>query len=790
MIRNYLLLGFRNLLKNKLASIINISGLGMAIGCCLVVFVFLSWFYDQDNFHTKRDSIYVVEEIKEKNNIEEFIQESPGPIGLFLKKDYPKIKDIARLDYMPALIKNGDNIFRENIAFADNSFHSMFDFPVKWGSKSEFNNASGIVLTEDLSLKLFGHENPVGKSIQLIISTDSIKRVENFAVQGVYAKRPQAASFFFSCIVPFTKYQSLNLNKNDDWSKEVSITFLEMNDTYSTPPAKDLYKPYIELYNSSNINSKIVDYHFQPLKDMSKHSYKLAYSYFANTHPVGIIMLTAVAIGILLLVCFNYMNIAIASASGRLKEIGVRKVLGSERRQIIYQFLIENTVTCILGVAFGLLLAKVIFIPWFSKLAYLDLNQGLLTNKTVWFALILLTLMSILGGAAYPAFYVSGLRPISIVRGKLNLGNKNLFRKVLLGFQYCITFLGISMALAFIRENKISRSKPWGYEPMNTVTVKLDQNKNYDLLKSSVLSNDTENKITGSVQSLGNFNEELLIRQNGKEEKVNSLKVMGGFVSQFNIEIINGRDLQEDNENDQESSILVNQAYLRDFHLNEPIGKSIEYDNRKYTIVGIVNDFRYEAFDRKIEPLVMMACKPEEVKYAYIKTRPQLTTAAHSRVESIWKKSFPDLPFDYTYQDKVFENYFIGFSQVIQVLSAASLIMILASIFGIFGLALLILSKKMKDISVRKVLGANSFAISYQIIKEFIFALVIACAIGVPISWLLTKSIFNQFSPESILSSQPLIYGFMALLLMTISSMLWHLYKALTANPVKALRSE
>ncbi|MBX9781797.1 MAG: ABC transporter permease [Chitinophagaceae bacterium] len=790
MIKNYFKLGWRNLLKNKLSSIINIVGLGLAVGCCLVVFVFLDWSINQDDFHSKLDKLYVVERIAEKDGNQQIWGDSPAPMGNMLKNDFPQIKNTARLNRVGAVVKQGDNVFREEISFVDDAFYSMFDFPVKWGNKLTFSEQDGIVLTEELSEKLFGKNNSVGKNVNIRFSSNGHEIIKNFTVKGVFEKQPKETSFYFAALVPFNNMVSLGMNKTDDWSQPVSITFLETEKASSVLPGINQSKKYVDLYNDANKDSKIAAYNFQPLKSMSFHSYKVINSRFSGPHIIGVIMLLAIAISILLLVCFNYMNIAIASASSRLKEIGIRKVMGSNRKQIIFQFILENLILCTAGVFIGLFLAKFIFLPWFSQIANIDLAQKLFENVHAWWALLALIFITVLGGAAYPSIYISALKPISIVRGSLVLGSKNRFRKTLLGFQFFFTFLGISMALAFIHENTVSRAKPWGYEPANNVVVKLEDSTNFQLFKTALKSNNAIASVTGSVQSIGNYTKQLVIKSEGKEQTVQSISALPGFASQLGIKILSGRDLSDSFATDQSASVLVNQAFLKQMKWQAGIGKTIEYDNKKYSVVGEINDFRFENFQSKVQPLVLLGCKPEDVKFVYVKTSPALLSNAHSSIEKTWKAAFPNLPFDYYYQDTVFDGYFSGFAQVAQVMTAASLIMIIVSVFGIFGLALLILGKKMKALSVRKVLGAGRGNISFQIIKEFLSPICFALVVGVPASYLLTKSILVQVTPESNVSFAPLIISLISLVIITVLSLLWHLYKAFTANPTAYLKNE
>jgi ABC-type antimicrobial peptide transport system permease subunit len=523
---------------------------------------------------------------------------------------------------------------------------------------------------------------------------------------------------------------------------------------------------------------------------MEFHAYKVNYTQFNSSDIIGTIMLLAIAVSILLLVCFNYMNIAVASASGRLKEIGIRKAMGSSRKQIIFQFLLENLILCTVGVALGLFLARILFIPWFSQISNFDYAEKLFSNGRLWIALLALALLTVLGGAAYPAFYISSLKPAGIVKGKLSLGSKNRFRKLLLGFQFFLTFLGISISLAFIRENKITRARSWGYEPSDNVVIKMEGSANFDLFQAQLKNNNKISAVTGSVQPLGNWAKQMLIKSEGKEEIILGLQALPHFASQLGIKITSGRDLSNDFETDKTAAVLVNQAFLKKMNWSTGVGKTIEYANQKYTVVGETNDFRFEDFKDKVKPFIIMGCKPEDVNFVYAKTASGLFKTAHSTVAGIWKKTFPNLPFDYYYQDAVFEEYFNSFTQVVQVMSATSIIMIIVAISGIFSLALLILGKKMKEISVRKVLGAGVGSISFQIIKEFLYAIGFAVLAGFPVSYLLVKAVFVQDSPESKVSLLPLMITLVGLTIMTGFSVSWHLYKAYTANPAEYLKNE
>jgi ABC-type antimicrobial peptide transport system permease subunit len=464
--------------------------------------------------------------------------------------------------------------------------------------------------------------------------------------------------------------------------------------------------------------------------------------------------------------------------------------MGSSRKQIILQFILENVILCTIAIIVGLFLAKYIFIPWFSQIANIDLAKNLFIKPSTWIALSVLIIISAISGAAYPSFYISAFKPINIMKGNSKMGSKNRFRKTLLGFQFFLTFLAISLSLAFIRETKQIKARPWGYNPADNVVVTLDRSANFDAFKNELKRNNDVISVTGAVQSLGNYSKQLVIKSEGKEQTVQSISALPGFTAQLGISVIKGRDMSADFETDKTTSVLINQAFLKLMHWTSGIGKSIEYEGHKYLVVGEMKDFHYENFQTQIGPLLLMGCKPEDVNTVYVKTTPGLFTNKHASVEKVWKKVNPNLPFEYAYQDNVFDQYFNSFVQVSQVMGAASVIMIIISVSGIFGLALLILGRKMKEISVRKVLGAGIGNIIFLINKEFLFAIGFAILFGWPVSWWIVRNLFNQIAPDSVVSFTPLILAFLGLIVMTAVSVSWHIYKANTANPTQYLKDE
>ncbi|HEY1872684.1 MAG TPA: FtsX-like permease family protein, partial [Chitinophagaceae bacterium] len=702
-----------------------------------------------------------------------------------LKTDFPQIKNFTRVTNTGVIVKQGDNVFRESVDFIDTAFYNMFDFPVKWGNRQHFSDEDGIVLTNNLSEKLFGNENPVGKNIIMGFNIKGQDRLVNFTVKGVLEEQPVESSWFLSSLIPYNKMASLGLDKPDDWNQSVDITFLEASNETLLTPVLNQSKKYLQLYNAANLDDKIAAFNFQPLNTMNFHAYKVNNRRFTGPHMAGNIMLLIIAIATLLLVYFNYMNIAIASASARLKEIGVRKVMGSSRRQIIVQFISENFVLCTIAVIIGLFLAKYIFLPWFGQLVNMDFGKNLFTNYRTWIALFTLFVISALSGATYPSFYISSFKPVNIINGNKEMGSNNRFRKTLLGFQFFLTFLTISTALAFIQETKHIKARAWGYDPSNNLVVTFNKSASFETFKNELKGSKNVKSVSGSVQPLGNYSKQMVIKIEGKDQTVQGISALPGFATQLGIVITKGRDLNVNIESDKTDAVLVNQAFLEQMHWATGIGKNIEYEHHRYQIVGEVNNFHFENFATPIGPLVVLGCKPEYINFVYVKTKSALLTNVQREVEKIWKKVNADLPFEFYYQDTVFDQYFDAFNRISKIIGAASIIMIIISICGIFGLALLILGKKMKEISVRKVLGAGMGNIIFLISSEFLYAIGFAILVGWPVSWWVTRNFFNQITPESAVSSSPLFLSLISLIIMTVLSVSWHMYKANTSNPTR-----
>lgn len=432
MLKSYFKLAIRNLFKHKMTSFINVFGLSVAVGCCIFGFLFLNRHYTLDEFHENAERIFLIQNtISVKGDVQTW-GNSPMPLGPALQNDFPQIKRVVRMNHQSATVRYNDNYFHETIQFADDGFLEMFNFPLMMGDKAALQDRNAIILNEETAQRYFGEENPLGK--ELIVYFNNTEKAA-FFVRGVAAEFPQNASFQFSMLANYEKQFDANLVEAGDWQRLTSATFLELTDHRQVSAIADAGGRYIELQNAADADRPMTAFVMEPLLDMGRNAYKVRGDICSiAVEPSQVISMFLSSFFLLLLACFNYMNIGIVSATLRLKEIGIRKVSGSSRLQLIRQFLTENIILCFITLVLGILLAEYVFVPGFNNaFGVFDLALDITTNTQLWFFLAMLLLITGIGAGAYPAFYISKFQPVTIFGGNQTIKGRRIFTRILLG---------------------------------------------------------------------------------------------------------------------------------------------------------------------------------------------------------------------------------------------------------------------------------------------------------------------------------------------------------------------
>ena len=784
--QSYFKTGYRNALKNPWTSLINIIGLALATGCMLVVFVFMYTFFSNDEFHENLEEIYVVERVlqRESENILDGL--SPMPLGPLLQSSFSQISKQTRYTSRSATIKQGEEVFSEWVTFADTSFPSIFSFPVKWGNMKHFSHPSDVILSEEVSQKYFGNKNPIGEQIHVTFEDLKQETSLSFTVRAVIKKRPPNASFGFNLLFPFSTLLLLPEEGLEDWQNKVHATFLQIQDPSQIAALESQMSPFIDLENEKNRGWPTQSYHLHPLDQISLHSNGVQNSFFVNSHLVGIILIIAISVIIFLQVCFNYINSAIALLSNRMQEISYRKVLGVKRKQIAFQFLIENLSICLIGIGIGTILAKIYFIPWFSALTTTDLSHFSFTHPYLLGFCLLLLIILVLGGSGYPAIYVSKLKPIAISHQGLHLKSNSFLRKSLLGAQFAFTFLAIFASIALFQHSTQIKNKSWGYNPSNKLVLQLPSGSQFQALSHAFESLPEVVSVSGSVNQIGKYASDITLQVAGQNRKISELIVGPEYLQQMGVTLKAGNF--PESETGETSYILVNEAFDPQ---KKVVGTSVIMGTETYIISGVVRNFRQQAFDTPVKPMLFKFGKKEEFRYMTLFLSQGASPELIHKLKKTWYEILPFKSFEYFFQDDVFQNYFKAFDQINQLLSVTAGISILLSLMSLLGLLMLSLSQKMKEISIRKVLGAGTWEIGKLLNKEFFRPQIASLIIGAPLGFLLVKGILSAASPEfSTPNTLAFLYAMMGILIISFFSLYINLLKLKKANPIEFLRSE
>lgn len=792
MLKSYFKIAYRNLFKNKLFAVINVLGLALAIGCSIVVYVFIEDQYGRDAFHENGERIFMAENVINRNGQQQLWGDSPMPLGPALLADFPQVKRAVRIDDRRGTVRYGDKVFSDRIRFVSPDFLHMFTFPLKYGNKDALQDESAIILSEQRAIRLFGEENPMGKQISIKFSDEHI---ELFTVRGVAEKFPLKASFGFEYLVNFNKLLATGMTRLDDWKDYTHGTFIELHDAKDISVIAAGMDKYIQLQNSVNAEWPVAALPFDNLLDLSMKSYQIRRDISDGSTPHARYILSLVGTFLLLLACFNYMNIAVASAARRLKEIGIRKVVGSRKFQLVNQFLGENILTCFLALILGVVLAKFFFLPGFNHIL-LDPGENQLTlnvaeNIWIWVFFAGLLMFTGLVAGAYPAFYISKFQPVSIFRGTQKFGGRNLLTRALLTFQFVISFLLISASIIFAQNAAYQASLDWGYNQEEVVVVPLNGKSQYAQFRNEVMKYPHIMEMAGSQNHIGYSRNVEISRIEGKEYEIYRLGVDHNYFNTMGVNLKSGRlfeaDLQTDDRN-----IIINEELAKQFDWDEPIGQQIYFDSAAYYVVGVVENYHHDDFEDKIDP-TMFRLQPDEAAFRYLSVRAGagkvIETADH--LKATWKQLFPDDEYRGFIQSDTFEDFYREIDGIKTFFIAIAVIALVISCMGLFGLVSLIIAKRMKEMSIRKVLGANILHVSNLINKQFVYLLLLASIIAAPVGYFMLKGLLDDVYAYHVTITQwPFLFAMGLLFLTAIVTVSSQIYKMAVSNPVDALRNE
>jgi len=783
MLKNYFKIAWRNLRKNKVYSLINITGLATGMAVALLAGL---WIWDEvsfNSYHRNHNQLAQVF-LTQTHNGESYTDETIAmPLGDALKNEHS-----GDFRYVSLVSWNNDH----SVGIANNKltaagrwvqpdFPEMFTLSMKYGSRTILNDPSSLLVSESFAKALFGSDNPLNKTVKLDNKTD-------MKVGGVYEDFPRNSTFYDTRILlPWFNNENW-MNKQTSWNNHCGILFVQLNKGASfdniTAKIKNIPTPHVK-----DVKEEVL---LHPLNKLN------LYTEFKNGKPAGgriqfVWLFGIIGVFVLLLACINFMNLSTARSEKRAKEVGIRKAVGSLRVHLIGQFLSESVIFAILSLVLALVLVQ-LSLPFFNGLAGKNMS---IAWKSPLFSLSVLgfTLFTGIVSGSYPAFYLSKFRPTKVLKGVFRTGRfASLPRKALVVVQFTVSVTLIIGTIIVFRQIQHAKNRPTGYARNGLITVPLTEGLygRYNTLRNDLLQTGAVENMAESSQPTSHFSNNNSIDWRGKDPEYivyfRNVNVTPDFGNTIGWSIKEGRDFSSDFPTDS-SAVILNEAGIEATGLKDPIGERIKFGGKEYTIIGIAKNMLTQSPYEPMHPSIFF-CEGW-MGVITIRIKPTVATGeALTKIAPVFKKYSPGSPFEYKFID---EEYAKKYSNEVRVGNLAAFFAILAifiSCLGLFGLASFVAEQRTKEIGVRKVLGATVFNLWKMQSKEFVGLVVIASVIAIPIAWYFLNQWLQNYSYRTEISGWIFIAAIGGTLIITLLTVSFQSIKAATASPVKSLRTE
>jgi putative ABC transport system permease protein len=814
MFKNYFKIARRNLVRNKSYAAINITGLAVGIAVCMVIFIIIQFQTSFDNFHAKKDRIYRV--LTEYHHAESgsitYGKDVPFPMPLGLKTAFPQIEQVAPVfashDDQVLLPDDNGTITKEfkeqrGVFFAGPSFFKIFDFPLLAGSYASLKDPNNVLLTKEIAEKYFGDwKTAIGKTIKLQAGgyifehgTDVLK------VSGILANIPANTDFQLKLVVAYgTGFTGDYLAKSTDWANAVP----DFGCYILLPPdiAVDNFNQQLRAYSRKAESPGNKDSHIiQPLSAVHYDAEAGNYSNKTISHQL-LNVLWLIAAFILLIACVNFINLATAQAVNRAKEVGVRKVLGSNRSQLQMQFIVETFLIVISAVVLATVIT-IFALSSVSRLLELSLSFNILSNPAIILFLLTVTIVVTALAGFYPAIVLSRFNPVNALKSKLTSSNSNgiSLRRGLVVFQFIIAQALIIGTLIIVKQMDYFMDQPLGFDKDAIVNVpfRVDSLRiaRLEYLKNQLLSVNGVQAVSYSsntpVEDANDNWSAIRFNHAIKETDFKAITKFAdeGYVPAYKLTLIAGRNLQPSK---MTKEFLVNESLLKSLGIKNPdeiLNKEISIwsDNIKCPVVGVVKDFNDRSFRNNLAPLVITQ-DVAMYNQAGIKLATKNLSATMSAVKQVFDKTFPDFVYEYKFLDDKIASFYKQENQLSQLYKIFAAIAIFLSCLGLYGLASFMAVQRIKEVGIRKVLGATAGSIVYLFSKEFIILIAIAFAIAAPIAWYYMHQWLQAYVYRINISWWLFVAGGLAAIIIALTTISFQAIKAAMANPVKSLRSE
>ena len=816
MTQNNFKVAARVLWNQKTNTILNVLSLAIGLACFLMISIYLKQEISFDKFHENADRIYRVWAKEDYGEGREFFYTtSPLPLAPALAENIPEVDGTVQYDYTRLLVGEGQERINESIAVVSSNFFDVFSFEIVAGnSNSPLSDPNGVVLTERYAIKYFGNKSPIGEELSIEVGSEQLK----YTVSAIAKDPPKNSGFQFNIVVSNelkTRYYSGQMLQS--WFGISPETYILVNENTS----RETIEEKLPMVVKKALGGRVQDGEYV-LGLQALSSIHLDPEYPAGILPVGnpkyVYVLGVIGVLVLFMACINYTTLSTGQSIKRSKEVGIRKVVGAQQRSLIWYFLSEGILTSFLATIVGVIVAFLLM-PVFNNLAGTDLVIPLNVNSLLSFIALALGLGVLTG--FYPAFVLSKLKLMSVLRsGKQGKIGGDWFRKSLVVFQLLLTVFLITSNLIMRKQMNYMLNSDLGFQHEAFISVNLfgsqsptgmSQNimsgfENAKILKSVLLSNPSVSSIAVGNHVFGNpgWTEVGFNDKQGQFKQFTLLITDPFYISSFGIKMQDGRAFNPMMELDERESVILNRAAAEYLGLDDPVGKKLPGDGfGNHTIIGVTENFHFQSLRTEVEPLVIVqnarmifqgindvSINGNPLPKLVFKYTGSNLTEVSTILEEAWGKTFPNQDLQFSFLDEQMELMYQEESRVNKISSIATVISILIAAFGLLGLTILVVNTKVKEIGIRKVLGASPVRIFRLLFKGFSIQLVVAILLSVPITYLLMKDWLNDFAYKISIGLKEFTLSGLLALIIVLLVISYHAIKASKSNPVKALRIE
>jgi putative ABC transport system permease protein len=807
MLRSYLRIAFRNLRRNLGYTAINLTGLAIGIAACFLIALYVRHELSYDDFHAKADRIYRVVQHEGRGDRTEASLHHAAPLAPALRREFPGVFEAVRISERwgeDLLIEHGGNTFYEdNFFFADSTLFEVFSFPLLQGDpQSALTRPFSVVITERMAQKYFGDVNPIGQMIQVT----KYSKTHELEVTGVAKNPPSTSHFQFNFLVPFnTLRQTMSRPQSlDSWFDVLHYTYVLLEER-ARPDDLEAALPAFYIQQLGRTLDELKEaggtlaYQLQPITDIHLRS-NYERELEANSDIRYVYIFGTLALLILVVACINYMNLATAQATGRAREVGVRKTIGARRPQLIRQFLGESALLCAVALVGALALAG-LTLPLFNDLTGLELGGAFFDGPALLLFVGIGVTVAIVAGS-YPAFYLSAYQPVQVITGSVQAGPAgSRFRKSLVVFQFAVAVALIASTALIHQQLRHMQTKRLGLNEERVVAIHARDamHRQYDAFKQELLQQAQVTGVTASnvlLPNTQNFTMSFIPEGVDRDEWLSesdlsfqNLSVDEDFLRVMEIPLVAGRDLTEATRSDEYMPVLINETAARAIGWERPVGKTFQCCfSPTPRVVGVVEDFHFQTLRRRIQPLVITE-STYSPQYVMVRLGPGDLPGTLDALQTQWAK-VSDAPFEYTFLDRRFDQVYRAERRMASAFQVFAGLAVLIACLGLFGLAAYAAERRTKEIGIRKALGATMANIVALLSKEFVLLVALACVVGAPVAYWAMERWLQDFAYRIDVSPLLFVASSAVAVLIALATISYQAIRAARTNPADALRYE